>query len=549
MSQAPDSAEAVRRTLAYHQRSKHHRRRYADGPDGLDWANQPDPFRTYRGAPALDLPLLADAITPAYDDLYSPGSVAPRRPAADTVAVLLELSLGLSAWKEFRGSRWALRCNPSSGNLHPTEGYVVAPPLPGLDAGIYHYVSRDHRLERRCTLTPAAGAALAARLPPGAFLVGLSSVHWREAWKYGIRAFRYCQHDAGHAAAAVRYAAAALGWSARLLDVPGDADVAAALGLDRDAHFAAVSPHDREHPDALLLVGPPPLDRAWTGLSDLVHHGAWAGWPNALSRSHVRWQAIDEVAAATRKPATGPEPAYQQPTIPAASADRPVPASALIRQRRSALDFDGRTVLDAASFYLLLDRLLPRSGVPPWDLLPWRPHLHPAVMVHRVRGLTPGLYLLARNPGVREQLQAACRPAFRWERPAGCPEHLPLYFLARSDLRSAARTVSCHQDIAADGVFSLGMIAEFGDVIRERGPWWYRRLFWEAGVLGQVLYLEAEAAGIRGTGIGCYFDDAMHELLGLAGDRFQDLYHFAAGGPVEDTRLRTLAAYAHLAGR
>ena len=112
-----------------------------------------------------------------------------------------------------------------------------------------------------------------------------------------------------------------------------------------------------------------------------------------------------------------------------------------------------------------------------------------------------------------------------------------------ADLRETARTVSCHQEIAADGVFSLGMIAEFGEVIRGGDPWWYRRLFWEAGVLGQTLYLEAEAAGVRGTGIGCYFDDAMHEVLGLAGDRFQSLYHFSVGGPVEDRRLRTIPPY------
>jgi hypothetical protein len=121
-----------------------------------------------------------------------------------------------------------------------------------------------------------------------------------------------------------------------------------------------------------------------------------------------------------------------------------------------------------------------------------------------------------------------------------------LYLLAESDLRQIAGTISCHQDIAADGVFSVGMIAEFGEGIRQRGTWWYRRLFWEAGVLGQVLYLEAEAAGLRGTGIGCYFDDATHQLLGLNGDRFQVLYHFAVGRPVEDTRLRTFAPYAHL---
>ena len=69
------------------------------------------------------------------------------------------------------------------------------------------------------------------------------------------------------------------------------------------------------------------------------------------------------------------------------------------------------------------------------------------------------------------------------------------------------------------------------------GPWMYRRLFWEAGVVGQQLYLEAEASGIRGSGIGCYFDDLTHGILGLRGDRFQVLYHFTMGGPVEDPRI------------
>jgi hypothetical protein len=36
--------------LRYHQQSKHHFFRYAPGPDHLDWANQPDPFRRYTGA-------------------------------------------------------------------------------------------------------------------------------------------------------------------------------------------------------------------------------------------------------------------------------------------------------------------------------------------------------------------------------------------------------------------------------------------------------------------------------------------------------------------
>ncbi len=194
----------------------------------------------------------------------------------------------------------------------------------------------------------------------------------------------------------------------------------------------------------------------------------------------------------------------------------------------------------------MLDRLLPRPNVPPWDLLPWPPHLHAAVFVHRVHGLQPGLYFferLRRGPRRSEgRLPSDVRLAA--SRPV-------VPSISRSTswpraISAQAQTVSCHQDIAADGAFSLGMIAAFGDTIRTAGAWWYRRLFWEAGVLGQVLYLEAEAAGVRGTGIGCYFDDVMHEMLGLQGDRWQSLYHFTVGTPVEDTRLRTIAPYAHL---
>ena len=68
-------------------------------------------------------------------------------------------------------------------------------------------------------------------------------------------------------------------------------------------------------------------------------------------------------------------------------------------------------------------------------------------------------------------------------------------------------------------------------------------------MLGQVLHLAAEATGVRGTGIGCYFDDPAHDLLGLGGDEFQDLYHFTVGGPVDDLRLTTGPAYAHLGPR
>ena len=129
----------------------------------------------------------------------------------------------------------------------------------------------------------------------------------------------------------------------------------------------------------------------------------------------------------------------------------------------------------------------------------------------------------------------------------GLVKSFPQAWLGRADLRDFARTLSCHQDIAADGAFSLGMLARFETVLRDRGAAAYRELFWEAGMIGQALYLAAEAAGVRGTGMGCYFDEVLHCALGLVGHNWQSLYHFTIGGPVEDLRLRTVPPYQHLA--
>jgi hypothetical protein len=163
--------------------------------------------------------------------------------------------------------------------------------------------------------------------------------------------------------------------------------------------------------------------------------------------------------------------------------------------------------------------------------------------VHRVEGLQPGLYALPRSPEAQQSLRKEPRPAFEWQNPEGTPAHLPFVRLWPADCRAVARAaVSCHQVIASDSCFSLSMLAEFEPILKAN-VWRYRQLHWEAGLLGHVLYLEAEAAGLRGTGIGCYFDDALHDLIGIKTTRFQALYHFTGGRAPTDKRITTLPAY------
>ena len=603
-----ESPDPLSQVLRYHQETKHHFFRYARALGYLDWANQPDPFRRYAGARLIPLPILRpdeEPLSPPYEHLYRAGTIPPAPITIRTLSRFFEYALALSAWKQAGDVRWALRSNPSSGNLHPTEGYILIEGVSGIapTPGLYHYAPKEHGLERRADCSQEIYDRLMKEFPPQAFLVGLTSVHWREAWKYGERAFRYCQHDAGHAIGTLRIAAATLGWNMVLLEGLADDTIAQLLGLNRPDDFEGAEP---EHPDCVAVVWPAeapgtgtlqgsgPLLREASGLTPFqgdshranaqkggsplplfldqapvaeLANQQWYGKANRLSPDDpVRWEIIDMVAAASWKSTTDrlyvDRPSelsdlstrHSSPVTSHGDRHRadaePVPsAGQVIRQRRSALAFDGKTSIPMGDFYTMLGRVMPgverdaSRRTMPWDAIPWAATIHLALFIHRVDGLPPGLYMLVRNPATLPALRQATHRHFAWISPPGCPESLPLFLLEEGDARQLAAQVSCHQEIAGDSAFSLGMVAEFDAALRRHGPWFYRRLFWETGLIGQVLYLEAEAAGVRATGIGCFFDDPVHQVLGLGETAFQSLYHFTTGGHVEDPRLTTLPPY------
>lgn len=513
---APAKGADAEAAIAYHNRTKHRFERYAAGPETLDWDAQPNPFREYSGAPRMDLPLAPD-----------PCGAAPAL-NRETLGALLRLSMGLSAWKQFGPDRWALRVNPSSGNLHPTEAYVITENVAGLDDGLYHYVSRDHALERR-RKDESRHKTDAPRL-----WVGLSSIHWREAWKYGERAFRYCQLDAGHALAAFSYAAEILGWRVRLVDGLPGAAVARILGLDRGQDFERA---EKEDPELLLEVFPVSDDRD-ASAPESPAGGAWAGRANLLDRRPMyRWPVIDDVAVATSGAAID-DPCVA-PALPPLANDA-MTAETILR-RRSAQHFDAKFPMPAAHFLALLDAVLVRAAAP-WSAWNFRPRLHLVLFVHRVDGLSPGLYALPRHPRALESLRQALDADFQWTRVAEAPEHLPLFLLKPGDMRGAARRLFCNQAIAADGCFAVAMLAEFEEPVRANA-FFYRQLHWEAGLVGQALYVESEALDLRGTGVGCFFDDETHEFLGLKTPKLQTLYHFTVGRPLVDQRIASEPAY------
>ena len=564
-------SQQLDQVLAYHQATKHSFTKMAPGPKSMDWANEPAPFRRYRGAELVELarPEPSSGEGPEFDLALAEGNVPPRLLNFDTVSQLLFDSLAISAWRRAGGAAWALRVNPSSGNLHPTVGYLVSGPVPGLfdRPTVAHYAPKEHGLEVRGRFSEEAWREM--RLPEGTVLVGLSSIPWRESWKYGERAFRYLHLNLGHALAALSIASAALGWRATLLDGVGTDDLALLLGVagpggamgryraqgdEGDGEGDGEGEAEAEIPDCLVAVHPQgggsDLDPSDFALPEevLAEFGEveWLGRPDRLSAAHVRWPLVAGMGKWTAKPGVGI--VQEEPTGMVAPPEFAYPPSSLrnlIRQRRSAIVMDPATAMTRDDLFRALARTLPGRGRFPMNLLSWRPEVDLAVFVHRVLGLDRGLYLLVRNPLHEDLLRSGMRESRRessaWERSKGAPPGF--YRLETGDFRDLARALSCGQKIASDGCFSLAMIARFRGALEERGPWFYNRLLWECGIVGQTLYLEAGASGLAGCGIGCYFDDPLSSALGLSGMEFQPLYSFAAGREVPLSRMETFPAY------
>ncbi|HEX9756477.1 MAG TPA: SagB/ThcOx family dehydrogenase [Nitrospiria bacterium] len=541
-----DSKDNISLVINYHQSTKHYFDRYARSPGGLDWANQPDPFRRYEGAELIPLDHLPPGVKPLYEPVFVEGNIPPEPLKRKTISQLFYDSLALSAWKQAGGVKWALRVNPSSGNLHPTEGYLICGSIPEVcdQPMVCHYAPKEHALEKRTEFSNDLWEELSGSFPNGSVLIGLTSIFWREAWKYGERAFRYCQHDLGHAIATVSLAAAGLGWKAILLDHLSTIELETLLGI------SAPKGTEPEHTECLLVIYPQGKKNPTFTISEetLVKFKTltWAGKPNCLSPSHVDWPIIDQTADASIKPQTP----QVSPPIPERkileAGTTPISFRKILHQRRSCLSLNGQTGMVDEGLYQIFRKTLVGPAQFPFNTLPWDPKIHLAIFIHRVENLNPGLYFLVRNPSQLEEIKNAMNKEFLWEKPASCPGDLDFFRLLVGDAKRVSEQISCHQGIAADGCFSLGMIAEFDVPLNTYGAWFYPRLFWEAGLVGQMLYLEAEAFCLRGTGIGCFFDDPMHELLGLSDLKYQSIYHFTLGGNVNDPRLTTLPPYSEI---
>jgi SagB-type dehydrogenase family enzyme len=595
--------DATEHLFNYHQATKHTFASVRMGTHFLDWKNQPNPFRTYDGAPTISLPpdpgftstgtFTAIAELAGGDALHDGDkSHLPQSTPLDALWLsrLLWHSMAISAWKKVSatGSRYSLRVNPSSGNLHPTETYLALHGFADLDDGLYHYRADLHALEQRSTGNWPRELAQALEIPGDlepSLIVALTSIFWREAWKYRDRAYRYCCHDLGHAAMSVLLAAGALGLPGGTIAHFADGLLAKKLGLAGSD----------EAPLAFLVFpsSTPVAAQSATPAQENAASEIFAGRPNELSTEEVRYEAMLDMHRATILPdPAGPPPSaaaidrdsirntpesvprapdsipaarnsipttlnsisVQEPATAAVGrpADflahesscapaRDAPLAAIARRRRSALDFDPQTALmERADLEQLLD-----FATRDWPA-DWRGNF-PATAGRRAEGADlVTLYLYVHR--VRD-----CEPGiYRWDKAAAgsagdssARASAKLEQLHRGNVQRVAAYLSLEQALAGNACFAISMIADLARAALRFGNRGYRYALFEAGAIGERLYLGAEALGWNATGIGAFYDDDVHRYLGFLAEGSEDsaalpqqvIYHFAVGRAVRDPRL------------
>lgn len=518
----------------YHCATKHTVEKLYSSSHYMDWKNQPNPFRFYDGVEKIELPVknlddkssYFDVISRINKNDYTKGL------SLNDLSKLLFFSMSISAWKEIpeSGERWSLRVNPSAGNLQPTELHLLSNGIKGLKDGLYHYFVPEHNLERRGdeSILPSLLSCdgIPEEFSKSSLVIILTTIFWRQAWKYQNRALRYCYHDMGHALGAINFAASALGFNCYASGNFKDEEIKRLLALEGTGEVPVlIVPINSLRPMSFIKKR-----EAVKFPSNVL------GLPNKLSDQETSYPLIESIYQSSccsdtdnlhnefkeNKSICGEKGEGVNWEL---SLKEKVISDffQIVRKRRSAVNFDNNKFMDLDHLKVILKSSTIGFNADfqqPCNIAEGKScrfFTDIYLFVHRVKDFSAGLYYYDR---------LNCR----------------ITSIQRGDQRSAARNLSLGQDIASNSCVVFSLIADLKlayDLYGDRG---YRYVHIESGYIGQGLYLTAEALGYNGTGIGAFFDDDVNKYLKLPEGK-EVIYHFTIGQAVEDLRLATKKGY------
>ncbi len=448
-----------------HERTKDLSGRFVPSPD------RPDPFRAWEGTESIPLPLLDDPSLPC-KYLFQP-LPDPSPFTLESISKFLELSAGITG---IYGDVYrTVRANPSAGNLHPEETYLLLS-----DGSLHHYNVKDHALSLRGRLR-----SLESLLPDGGFFVITTAIYWRTLWKYGVRGFRYALLDIGHLYGSFKAAGHLMGWRVMPLWNASPYTLERILGFDK----VRFPNGEGEYPQLVMAVVPPLSTYPSILPVDLSEGAEFYGEPNRLSPDAVVFEDVLALERETRKGYVEEMETLRSPAVPHIDRFKGMfpegcDAVEVIRRRRSPFiyrddNFVSRDVLESM---VEVAHALREEGVTF------------KVFAQRVLDTKDGAYDPYLNP------------------------------LKLGRIRDFLVKLTCNQKHCGDANLNFVIVSNL-DLAYEV-PKLYRTIHYRAGSLGQLFYLLAEVFSLNGNAIGCFNDDLL-AVYGITDLSY--IHHVSAG--------------------
>jgi SagB-type dehydrogenase family enzyme len=478
----------------YHERTKYDPQTIASKSKGLDWSQQPYPFKEYKIGQTFDLkPYLSRQTVPQKGDFW-------RR-----ISRILGCSYGLTAKIATMGSPLYLRSAPSAGGLYPAEVYLISRGTEFLPAGLYSYQGQSHslllfwesdvwtNLQSACFWNPV--------LENTDIAVVTSAIFYRSAWRYEDRAYRRIFLDTGHLLGNIELSASINDYRAHLIGGFNDSQMNELLYLDseKESVMTVIALADLLNIRQNLPPSTTALPSATTTLYPKIAEGELL---SSLQRATII--DADEKIEAAVTPSNW-EDKYNFPfCLKVSVTSRPVnwgqdliDLESTMLKRRSTRAYSGAS-LSLNELRALLHFTYQPQDYADQNLDPNPDYfdldlLETFIAVSAVTGLEEGCYYYA--PKAQELRQIRFKN-FRQE----------LHYLCLG------------QDLGRDAAAVVFHTADLSKAVAKYGDRVYRYLHADAGHLGQRLNLAAIHLGLGVSGIGGFFDDQVNEVLGIPSD-------------------------------
>ena len=494
----------------YHTDTNHSQVSVNSGPRGLDWDNQPRPFKIFRDLEAVALPSgLEPSSTSALDCLGSIATYKHQAPTLLELAGLLHHAAGITKVREVLGGQMYFRAAACTGALYHIELYLVCGDMPGLPAGVYHFGPQDFALRRlregdyRGVLVEASGGEPSVAQAPAVFV--LTSVFWRNAWKYQARAYRHSYWDSGTVLA--NLLATGRGYRLPINVVASfvDEPVNRLLDLDVRKEVALQLVPVGEEPEQ-TVTPPPPVSPL--GLEVEPYSRREVDYP-AMAEAHAA-SSLDvpqEVRELWGEPPPLAVPASQGKLFPLSMPPEEELVQDTIEEvilRRGSSRRFRRSQITFQQLSVMLDRAA--RPVPADFLGKTDATLNQLYLIaNDVADLPSGSYVYRRDLGALEQLR-------------------------EGEFRYQAGRLDLGQDLAADASVNVYFLTDLNAVLKRYGNRGYRMAQMEASITAGGLYLAAYAQRLGATGL-TFFDDEVTEFFSPHAQGKSVMFLLAVGRP------------------